>query len=310
MRVTSNSSNEALIARLQTLANKQSELQSRASTGQKFEAADADPAGLAQALRLQEAGRLADQFQTNIERHQSRAAASHNAINGLKRALDRAQEIAVLADGVTSAETMRTYAAEVGGLIERAIQFANSKHGEEYLFAGTRGDKAPFQVVAAPAGGVASVNFVGVAEIPKSEIAEGALVSSHIPGANPAGAGPRGLLADSRHGADLFSHLIALQKSLETGDANAIANSREALKADEETILYHVTSNAALQSTLESSAKMADRGSLQAKAAISAVADADLAETLLQLNQNQTAYQAALQSAARGFDLTLLNYIR
>ena len=43
---------------------------------------------------------------------------------------------------------------------------------------------------------------------------------------------------------------------------------------------------------------------------ISRAADADLVQTLVQLNQAQNSYQAALQSGSKIMQLSLLNYIQ
>lgn len=310
MRVTANIATDALVQRLQMLGKRQLDLQSQAASGQKIRTADNDPAGMHRILTLAEDSQAAVQFEDNIARHKERAAATYTVMDSLKKVLDRAQEIAVLSDSLTSPEEMRTYASEVRQLLERAVQLANTKHGEEYLFSGADGLEVPFTVAKAADGSIQSVAFSGAPTLPESEISPGHFVSSHIAGANPDATGARGLLQDSRYGADFFGHLLELQKNLESGDSAKVLAQSASLKADEENFLFHITSNGALQSRLEVSDKMADSVINNAQQGISREADADLAETLMQLTQNQTAYQIALQSSARTMDLTLLDFLR
>jgi flagellin-like hook-associated protein FlgL len=68
--------------------------------------------------------------------------------------------------------------------------------------------------------------------------------------------------------------------------------------------------NGALQSRLENTLSSAKDENLALEHEISNRADVDLAEAIVRLNQQQTNYQAALQSAGSIMNLSLLNYIR
>lgn len=310
MRVTSNISQDALLQRIQRLGTRQLDLQTEASSGQKLRTADQDSAAMHRVLSLQSEAQSAAQYQENIARHKDRASVTFSALNSLKKVLDRAREIVVLSDGLTSPEEMKTYAAEVRQLLEQTVQIANSKHGEEFLFAGTRSLAQPFTFERAPDGSIASVSFQGSSSLPESEIAPGQLATSHIAGANTTPGANRGLLQDSRFGADFFGHLIQLQQRLEAGDSAGVMAQTAGLKADEENFLFHIAANGALQSRLAASDNQAQAVITGAEQGTSREADADLAQTLMELNQNQVAYQIALQSSAKSMELTLLDFIR
>src|SRR5260221_426040 len=74
-----------------------------------------------------------------------------------------------------------------------------------------------------PAGIVTAVSYQGNTRVGQREISEGTTVSVDVPGETPSGAGARGLLADSRYGVDFLNPLIALQKTLASGNPTAIA---------------------------------------------------------------------------------------
>jgi len=72
----------------------------------------------------------------------------------------------------------------------------------------------------------------------------------------------------------------------------------------------HYGNNGALQAQLEAMASVGETRADTVEGLISEEADADLAETLVRLNQTQNAYTAALQSGARILSTSLLDYLR
>jgi flagellar hook-associated protein 3 FlgL len=74
-------------------------------------------------------------------------------------------------------------------------------------------------------------------------------------------------------------------------------------------MLYQVSSNGAVQTHLESAATLASNQSTSLDTQISNTAGANLSDTLVQLSQAQTAYQAALASSAKIMQLSILNYL-
>ena len=311
MRVTSNTFPNTLIDQLGRLTLRQYRLQEQASTGQRLSLPEDDPTAMQRVLNLQVEARGIGQYRENVIRLRDTAQASFELIRGVKRVSDRAGEIAVLADGTESADELRLYAIEVTALIKEAVQIANTTFQGEYLLGGTRTQEPPFVLTTDASGRVTGVTYQGNTSVAETEIAEGVTVSAHSLGANDSGSGPRGVMVDNRYGADLFGHLIELQNHLIDGDVNAIAsNDRSQLAQDEENLLAQLGQNGALQARLESSEKLG-RGRAEAlEVLVSQEADADLAQTLVRLNQTQNAYQAALQSGARILNQSLLDYLR
>ena len=311
MRVTANSYSENLITQLHTLARRQINLQNQVATGQRVQNASDDPFAAQQVLQLRDNAAANAQYQKNIQTHHEFADATHGLMRNLQKVLDRSQEIATMVDDLDSPEDLQSYATEIDQLIKHAVQVSSAQHRGEYLLGGTRTDTAPFTAVTDASGQLTSVTFGGNTNIPESEIGQGNLISSRVPGENRAGDGVRGLLADTRSGADFFGHLIALRDQLQAGDVAGIhATTRDQLKADEENLLFHVADNGALQSRLEASLNTAKDEKLSLEAEISNRTDADLPETIVRLNQEQTTYQAALQSAGSLLDLGLLPFLR
>jgi flagellar hook-associated protein 3 FlgL len=311
MRVTTNNYSNALINQLNTLAQRQSRLQSQAASGQRVQSLSDDPGAARRVLDLQAEASSVAQFQQNIASLQDTANASYAAIKSLKTVSDRAGEIATSADGLKSPQELASYADEVNQLIKQAVQAANSQQNGSYLFAGTRSDQPPFVMTTDANGRVTSVTYQGNQSLPSSQIAAGTTATAQVAGANATGSGPRGLITDTAAGADFFNHLLSLQNNLAAGNTDAIANTdRKQLAADEDNLLYHVSQNGAVQSRLEATASILSDRATALDSQVSKAADADLAQTLVQFNATQNAYQAALQTGAKMLNLTLLDYLQ
>lgn len=311
MRVASNSFTESLVNQLGRLSVRQQQLQTQAATGQRIQSPSDDPVALRRVLDFQNESSAVGQYQRNIARQQELAQATFSSVRSLQTISDRANEIATLADGLRSPLELQAYATEINQLIKQAAQVMNTTNRGDPLFAGTRADQPPFVVATNANGQVTGVTYQGNTSLSEVEIAEGSTITAQAVGANASGSGPRGLITDSRSGADLFNHLISLHNNLLAGDTAAIAaTDRGNLRSDEDNILFHISSNGAMQARLEAADAMARDRSLSLEKSVSGEADADLAQTLVKLSQTQTAYQAALQSGASILKLSLLDYLR
>jgi len=311
MRVTANTFPDSLVAQLSTLNQRQNKLQQQAATGQLIRLPEDDPAAMRRVLDLQAEAKSVTQYQRNIGRHQELAVASFSAMKDLKTVSDRAREIAIAADGLKSQDQLNIYAKEITELIKQAAQTANARNRGDYLFAGTLANQQPFALTTDASGNVTSAAYQGNTTLAESEIASGVTLTAQTVGENTSGSGPRGLIADSRVGADFFNHLISLQNHLLAGDVTAIANTdRPDLGNDEDNFLYHLGTNGAIQARLEATDNSANQRSDTLEALVSSETDADLATTIVRLTQTQTAYQAALQSAGRVLSTSLLDYLR
>ena len=102
-----------------------------------------------------------------------------------------------------------------------------------------------------------------------------------------------------------------MQKDLTSGSTAAVSSTdAPQLTKDEDNILYQVTANGVLQSQLTSTNNVATQQGTNTTEQISLATNADLAQTLTQLSQTQTAYQAALESGTMVLNVSLLNYIQ
>ena len=108
----------------------------------------------------------------------------------------------------------------------------------------------------------------------------------------------------------MFNHLISLQKDLQSGNTTAV-NTTDApqLAKDGDNILYQVTVNGVLQSRLQTAGTQASQQNLSFDTEISQKTSADIAKTMTEFTQTQTAYEAALESGSYILNLSILDFL-
>ncbi len=313
MRVTANAFDSSLTSQLNVLTARQYALQSQVSSGLKVAAPSDDPAAMANTLDYQAQNAAQTQYSSNISTLLSRAGSVYNVLQSLQTITSRAGEIATTVGGATNQQsTLDNYANEVNHLISQVVTAANTKDPAtgQYLFGGTASTTAPFTATTDASGNVTGVTYSGNSTVNQAQIGVGMTATADIPGANTGSTGAHGLITDSQSGADLVNHLIALRNNLSSGNTTAITATDSAnLQKDQNNVAYQVANNGVVQSQLNVAATIATNRSASLNTMISNTSSADLVQTMMQLSQTQTAYQAALQSGAKIMQLSILNYI-
>lgn len=312
MRVAFNSYTDSLIDQFSSLAAQQNNLEQQVSTGLRVQSPSDDPAAMQSTLSYLTAQASEQQYNSNISTLQSRGDTIYSVLQSLQTISSRVGEIATAAGNPTNSQTdLNNYASEVSQLIQQVVQLVNTQDPAtgQYLFGGTDSSQPPFAVTTDANGNVTGVTYQGNDSVNQTEIAPGVTTSIDVPGANTTGTGAYGLITDSRTGADLFNHLISLQNDLLAGNTGGISTDSSNLQNDENNLAYQVAYNGNVQTRLTTAASFATSQSSSLNTQIANTSGADMVQTMMQLNQAQNAYQAALESSSRIMQLSLLDFL-
>lgn len=298
MRVSTNNISENLIRQIQQLGSQQNRLQTQVATGQRIFQPEDDPTAMGRVLTLESEQRELGQFTRNIDRALEISQISFSGLQNLKTASDRATEIGVLGAGTISNEAARAYAAELDQLIEQTLQVANTKLRNDYVFAGTAVDSAPFTATRNTAGQVTAVAYAGNTSQAAIQLSESSSISPGTSGATNTSIGT------------LLNQLVALRDALAANNGPAVTAAQSGLIASEDVLVSALAETGGVQMRIETNRSQIQSRSENVERLVSAEADLDLPTAIVKLNQSQTAYQAALQSAASIMRQSLLDYIR
>jgi flagellar hook-associated protein 3 FlgL len=298
MRIPNYTVSQTLVARLQDLTARQANLNQQATTGQRITDPSDDPAAMGRVLNIQTEKTQIQQFSRNNDRALNISQSSFTAVEQLKKTSDRVSELTVLGSGTAGPDALRTYATEVNGLLDQALQIANTKYAGEHIFGGTRTDTPPFTAVRDANGHITSVSYVGAASGPEVRTSEGGKVEPFTDG------------AQNQQFADFINRIVVLRDALQTGDVGNVLAARPALDTSEDELVVTIADIGAKQTRLEIDRTQNAARFAELEKLMGAETDADLSEVLVELRQTQTAYQAALQSGSQALSMSLLDYLR
>jgi len=297
MRVATNSTSESVISQIQRLAVRQSKLQTQVATGQRIFQPEDNPSAVGRLLGLDIERRQIAQYSRNADRALEVSQASYASMQELKKISDRAGELATLGAGASSPDAYRAYAKEVNQLIEQGLQMANTRFRNDYLFAGTAVTTVPFTATRT-AGDVTTVAFAGNAAQMQIQLSE---TSSIAPGtSNATNLGIR----------DFLNNLVSLRDALNVGTSSAVTGVQTGLETSENLLVNALSEHGAIELRIEVNQKQQLAREDEIEKLVSNEADADLATTVVKLGQTSTAYEAALASATKILQMSLLDYLR
>ncbi len=302
MRVPTNSNTEQMLNRISDLSSRQAKLQNQVATGQRIFQPEDDPSAVGRILTLNTEKSQLSQYDTNANYALDLSTATFSAINELKKISDRSNEIATLGEGAVSPDAFKAYASEINQLIEQSVQLGNSRLGNDFLFAGTALSTSPFNVTTRDADGqITAFTYDGettAANVVSIPIAQNATLE---PGADIA----------TNQGVETFiNHLISLRDTLNAGNSSALGAVRTNLESDENMIVNAMSAHGAIQMRIEVSQSQRTERLDNIDQLVSGEKDVDMPETITKLKQASIAYQAALQSAAKIMQISLLDYLR
>ncbi len=297
MRIATTTTSDALIAQIQNLTTRQALLQNQVSTGESFTNPSDNPDGMAQLLSLDNEQSKITQYQSNANRALSVSQASYSALTQLKTISDRAGELVTLGQGTGGAESNTAYAQEVNQMIESAVQIGNSTFGDNYLFSGTAVTTAPIVATRDSSGNVTAVAYAGNSSQGTIQLSDTSSVTAGSSSTTNTGI------------KDFITNLISLRDALNTNSSSGLASTQTALVTSEDNLVDSLSGQGAVQTRIESNQTQQTSRSQQIQQQQSNLSSTDMATAVVKLTQTSNAYQAALASASKIMQTSLLDYL-
>ncbi|HEY1790567.1 MAG TPA: hypothetical protein VGJ73_20635 [Verrucomicrobiae bacterium] len=311
--MATNSYVNSMIDQVNGLTAQMQTLQNEATTGLSVQAPSDNPEAMESTLDDLSSQAAQEQYAGNINTLQSQGNVVYSALQSLQTIVSQAQNIATEAGSATNSQTdLNNYASQIGALIQQALQVANTKDPAtgQYLFGGTNSGQQPFTDSTDANGNVTAVTYQGNSSVNQTEIASGTTVAVDVPGANSSGSGSPGLITDSRTGADLFNHLIALQNDLSSGNTSAATGTdAQNLQKDENNVTYQVAYNGNVQTQLKTAASTANSQSTSLDQSITNTSGANIVQVMLEMNQIQNSYTAALEATSKVMQVSMVDFL-
>ncbi|MFN8638333.1 MAG: flagellar hook-associated protein FlgL [Dehalococcoidia bacterium] len=295
MRISSNWLTLRTLSQIQGAQNRMVDAQERSATGKRITKPSDDPVATGRVLGLLTRGANNDQYARNVTIAGQDLAATEAALGSIQDLLARAHELSIEASNDTLSGSERSkIAVEVGTIVSQAVAVANQQHGDRFLFAGYRTATKPFTEDIP--GNPTAVAYNGDTGLIEREIAQGERVTANITG--------------DQFFPQLFSRLIAFRDALTANDTTTIRSSTGDLKTSIDEGLTLRADLGARVRRVEAAGQRHEDEHVLVESMRSSLEDVDLADAIVKLQQQQTTYQAALSSAGRTLQLSLLDFLR
>jgi flagellar hook-associated protein 3 FlgL len=283
----------------QGLLNSSSNLkkaEEKVSSGKNFNRPSDDPVAMVSSLNFQTALSRVGQYQQNIQTGNLWLSSSETAISQASDLANKAQQIAAQMGSGTQTDAARNQAAEeVGQLIDQAISLGNTQVAGKYIFAGYRTSTVPFSKTTV--GGVETVTYNGDANDFQIQVGTNEQIA--------VGKNGQAVFVDS----NLFTALENLKQAITNNDLPAIQQQATILQGTEDSLQTQLAEVGIKQNRLTDKQNLLAQWSNSIQDQISNLENVDYNQAIMEMQQKQTAYQIALESAAKISQINWLSFL-
>jgi flagellar hook-associated protein 3 FlgL len=293
-RITAGMTQRNILSDLNRVSERLNRTQAKIASNKEITRPSDDPFGASRALSLRTSMESTQQYQRNIQDAQGWQETAEIALADITDAIHRAQELVVEGSSDSSPPEARlAIASEIDQLIEGVKQNGNATYRGRFVFAGTATDAPPY---------VAGDDlYHGSTDDVERQIGPGVALPIGLLGSSFLGDGADG---------NLLQVLRDVSTHLKTDDGVALRADAALLDVKEDELLGVRALNGARQNRLEAALSRLGEVEEATLKQLSETEDADIAKTLIELNSQQAAYQAALQAGANIMQASLMDFLR
>jgi flagellar hook-associated protein 3 FlgL len=304
MRITTAMVQRNVLADLNSVSGKLTQSQLKASSGKEINKPSDDPFHAAQAMALRQTLAATRQYQRNVQDAQGWADMTEDALDDITQNAQTARDLLVQGGSDASDQTARNaIASQMEQLVESIKQGAGKTYRGSYLLSGGTTTTQPY---------VAGDDLYHGDEAGYDPTMPG-IVREIGPGVsmqiNTVG---RDVLGDGQSAGDgkLLNVLRDAIQHLRAGDGAAVRGDIDKLDTNVDHILELRAANGARSQRLESALSRLQQSEESSVSQLSDTEDADIAKTLIDLNSQTAAYQAALRAGANLVQSSLMDFLR
>jgi len=296
MRVTNTIIYDTIKLRLSKITEELNNANTVVATGKRILKLSDDPVGLAQGLNIKSALSNIEQMGRNITLGKSWLAASESAMSQVQDVISEAKTLSVQMANSSIDDSERLSAAEtVQNLLEELVSLANTEVNGRYIFAGSETDTTPFNLESDNTVTYNGDNYAFTVKIGKDATVE-------------VGSDGEAVFRLGQPD-DVFRAFDELKTALEDNDISGIQAAMSDLDIRFDHVASKISDIGSKMLRMEMKENIFQDLDLTNTERLSRIEDADITEAILDLQAKELAYQAALSSASKVLQMSLLDYM-
>ena len=300
MRVTTTMAVCNLVRNLDRSYGRMVKFQEQLASGSRLNKLSDDPAAVERSLALRTELRNMEQYQKNVDDGTGWLELSEAALAELETLFVEARGLAVQgATDTYDSQQRRVIADQIDQFVEHAVSLSESRYRGRYIFAGTQTGEPPYAGVRSGEGKFLDLSATGdTSGSIEREVADGILQQVNVPG------------GDVFEGSlNAFDVLIDLRDALVANEVSGVRASLTQLADMRERVSSVRGVIGARVNRMELTRNVLDRMSIEMTSILSEDEGVDLTATIVNLQQEQDVFQAALSSGASVIPQSLMDFI-
>jgi flagellar hook-associated protein 3 FlgL len=296
MRVATQSLFRGIQQNILRLSYELKKIEEKVSSGKNFNRPSDNPVAVVNSMGLRSTLARIEQYQKNMDTGKVWLGMNETVLEQVSNLAARAQEIALqLSSGSQTAEVRTAAVSEIDQLLDEAISLGNTQLNGKYIFGGYRTAIPPF--VHSVSGGVESVVYQGDLNDFQVQIGPDDTIT--------AGKNGETVFMDS----NLFAGLMDLKQAITNNDQTAIEQQSAILQGATDYFNAQVSDVGIRQSRLKIKEEIFSQFNLQLQNQVDDLENVDYNRAIMELKEKQTAYEVALEAAAKISQVSLLSYL-
>ncbi|HKR49800.1 MAG TPA: flagellar hook-associated protein FlgL [Pseudonocardiaceae bacterium] len=292
-RVTESSIHTRVLANLQRNLAKGDKIQDQLSSGKQINRPSDSPTGTVSSMQLRAESRANEQYARNAEDGLGWLDTIESTLTSTSSLLSRARDLTLQAlnTGTSSAQTSEALKTEIGQIRDSLIAYANTKYLDRPVFGGTTAGDAAYN---------SSGVYVGDGGETKRTVGAGSKVRVDTTGPQAFGDGDT----------QVFAVLKSISDSIDSGDRTKLTEGLNNLDKAAILVRTAVSDVGARYNRITQMKDSAENRLLSVTSQLSDIEDIDLPKTIMEMQLQQTSYQAALAASAKVIQPSLIDFLR
>ncbi|RSM70314.1 flagellar hook protein [Actinoplanes sp. ATCC 53533] len=304
-RVTESSIHTRVLANLQRNLAKGAQIQDQLSSGKQLNRPSDSPAGTVSALQLRAETRMSQQYTRNADDGLGWLGTVEDTLGSASVLVNRARSLTVQGMNTTTNGTLANdaLASEIDQIRDALIAGANTRYLDRPVFGGNtlggiaytpQGEWKGEDYDPAPA-------FADTTSVTRT-VGSGAKVRVDLTGPEAFG--------DNSTPAGLFRVLESISQHLRAGDNAALGTDLTALDVSGNQLKSAISEIGSRYNRITQMKDSAQDRLLSVTSQLSDIEDIDLPKTIMEMQLQQTSYQAALAASAKVIQPSLIDFLR
>jgi flagellar hook-associated protein 3 FlgL len=292
-RVTESSIHTRVLANLQRNIAKGEKIQEQLSSGKQINRPSDSPTGTVASMQLRGESRAVQQYSRNADDGLGWLSTLDSTLSNTSTLVNRARDLTVqgLSSGTNTAQSNEALATEIDQIKSSLIGYANTKYLDRPVFGGTTTGDTAYDVAG---------NYVGDAGQTTRTVGANSKVRVDATGPEAFGTG----------GTQLFTVLQGISDSIRSGDSDALSAGLDKLDKASDLMKNTLSDVGARYNRVTQMKQSAQDRLLSVTSQLSDVEDVDLPKTIMDMQLQQTSYQAALAASAKVIQPSLIDFLR